>query len=56
VRGIAASAMHPGEARTNFADHAEPWMAKMIEEQNEVSSDVGGDTLPGWRAHRRWAG
>jgi NAD(P)-dependent dehydrogenase (short-subunit alcohol dehydrogenase family) len=43
--GIVANAMHPGEARTNFAAHAEPWMAKMIEEQNDVSPDVGGDTL-----------
>jgi NAD(P)-dependent dehydrogenase (short-subunit alcohol dehydrogenase family) len=43
--GIVANAMHPGEAKTNFAAHAEPWMAKMIEEQNEVSPDVGGDTL-----------
>jgi NAD(P)-dependent dehydrogenase (short-subunit alcohol dehydrogenase family) len=44
-RGIVANAMHPGEAKTNFAAHAEPWMARMIEEQNEVSPDVGGDTL-----------
>lgn len=43
--GIVANAMHPGEASTNFAAHAEPWMAKMILEQNEVSPDVGGDTL-----------
>jgi NAD(P)-dependent dehydrogenase (short-subunit alcohol dehydrogenase family) len=43
--GIVANAMHPGEAKTNFAAHAEPWMARMIEEQNEVSPDVGGDTL-----------
>jgi NAD(P)-dependent dehydrogenase (short-subunit alcohol dehydrogenase family) len=45
AKGIVANAIHPGEAKTNFAAHAEPWMAKMIEEQNEVSPDVGGGTL-----------
>ena len=43
--GIVANAIHPGEAKTNFAAHAEPWMAKMIMEKNEISPDVGGDTL-----------
>jgi NAD(P)-dependent dehydrogenase (short-subunit alcohol dehydrogenase family) len=43
--GIVANTIHPGEAKTNFASHAEPWMAKMIQDQNEVSPDVGGDTL-----------
>ena len=42
--GIVANAIHPGEAKTNFAAHAEPWMARMVE-QNDVSPDVGGDTL-----------
>lgn len=42
---IVANAIHPGEANTKFAAHAEPWMAKMILDQNEVSPDVGGDTL-----------
>lgn len=42
ARGAAALA---GEAKTNFAAHAEPGMATMIEAQNEVSPDVGGGTL-----------
>lgn len=43
--GMVANAVHPGEAKTNFAAHAEPGMAAMIEAQNEVSPDVGGGTL-----------
>jgi NAD(P)-dependent dehydrogenase (short-subunit alcohol dehydrogenase family) len=53
--GIVAHAIHPGEAKTNFAAHAEPWMAKMIEEQNNVSPDVGGGTLA-WLASAPEAG
>ncbi len=43
--GIVANAIHPGEARTNFSAHAEPGMAAMIDAQNAVSPDVGGDSL-----------
>lgn len=53
--GIVANAIHPGEARTNFAAHAEPWMARMIDEQNHVSPDVGGATLA-WLASAPEAG
>lgn len=46
ARGIVANVIHPGEANTNFASHAEPWMAQYIREHNNtVSPDVGGDTL-----------
>ena len=38
--GMVANAVHPGEAKTNFAAHAEPAMATMIEAQNEVSPDL----------------
>lgn len=53
--GIVVNAIHPGEARTNFAAHAEPWMAEMIERQNAVSPDVGGHTLA-WLAASPEAG
>jgi NAD(P)-dependent dehydrogenase (short-subunit alcohol dehydrogenase family) len=53
--GIVANAVHPGEAKTNFAAHAEPWMAEMIEAQNAVSPDVGGGTLA-WLASAPEAG
>lgn len=43
--GMVANVIHPGEAKTNFSAHAEPGMAAMIDAQNEVSPDVGGDTL-----------
>jgi NAD(P)-dependent dehydrogenase (short-subunit alcohol dehydrogenase family) len=53
--GIVANAIHPGEAKTNFAAHAEPGMAAMINAQNEVSPDVGGGTLA-WLAMAPEAG
>lgn len=53
--GMVANAVHPGEAKTNFSAHAEPWMAEMIDAQNEVSPDVGGGTLA-WLASAPEAG
>ena len=53
--GIVAHAMHPGEADTNFASHAEPGMQAYMATLSMIPPEVGGHTLA-WLAASDEAG